>query len=367
MPTYGQDEGFFRSVWYTGTDELFPGYALCYNFDTTDVRVTGDSGLPNRSYHVEKPNWYNLDHFAGVVRTGEGGKTGPCEVQVVRPFVTTGVPVWTDGNVSVGDFLGLQANSYAMNRGALWTGVPLGRALEAQDRSSTNGQVVCEYGALNVGAAQYSEKVTEIVGFGPDLSTYTLTQATAGTMILEDGKLEVNAGSSTDTQGANMQSTYAAFQPKAANDLLYYARFKVDDVSAPDFLIGLAELDTTIIPSSAVTTANHMAFYSLDAGATLDFATEKGGTTQATADILTVTDGDYFEIAMHLIGVTTLNLYGAASGSLSATKLSQDASWDISTDLPIVNLAMSLVVVASSETTDATCTVSDWFCRQVKS
>jgi hypothetical protein len=82
-----------RRVYYTGSDELLEGYALCYNYDASDVtaeNLTLSAGVaeecPARRLQVEKPSVNNCVHFAGVVSNKHAsGFTGPGWVEINMP------------------------------------------------------------------------------------------------------------------------------------------------------------------------------------------------------------------------------------------------------------------------------------------
>jgi hypothetical protein len=82
-----------RRAYYTGTDTLYEGYALCYNYDAADVTPenltlsAADSVKPTsaRMNQVEKPSFKNAAHFAGVVTNKSSGFTGPGFVEFYVP------------------------------------------------------------------------------------------------------------------------------------------------------------------------------------------------------------------------------------------------------------------------------------------
>lgn len=71
-------------VKYTGSDVLYPGYALQYNRDSTTAKAATVSETDNyaRAYEVEKPAG---GEFAGVVADGRASYQGPCWLQIVEP------------------------------------------------------------------------------------------------------------------------------------------------------------------------------------------------------------------------------------------------------------------------------------------
>lgn len=152
---------FQQKVYYTGSDALQEGYALCYNFDAYDVSPenlsahlnTGDLGAddecPARRLQVEKPSFYNSMHFAGVVARESNGTTGPGWVTINRPgsvcniYCAASVDHADSSNIATGEMLVFSTGQYYFEK----EGIPgSGAALILQDvdRSSTNGLVMAE-------------------------------------------------------------------------------------------------------------------------------------------------------------------------------------------------------------------------------
>ena len=153
-----------RRVYYTGSDTLYEGYALCYNFDAKDQTAEGfttshdgttislaDSLVPTaaRRIQVEKPTVSNMQHFAGTVSEKSDGVTGPGWIEINLPGsvcnVYTGVNCDHEGSAGVnsGQIVTVTANSYTFD----YTGLPgTGSAtvLGDVDRSSTDGKVQAE-------------------------------------------------------------------------------------------------------------------------------------------------------------------------------------------------------------------------------
>lgn len=119
---------------------------------------------------------------------------------------------------------------------------------------------------------------------------YTLTQATAGSAAISTavpGALLIDAGSTTDNQGANLQRLKSMFLPAAGKDI--WAEFLVTltattpPVTRAQIFVGLAASDTTIIASGAQTTSNRIGWQILD-GALLasSFTVDKAGAASTT-------------------------------------------------------------------------------------
>ena len=75
--------GFYNdvlSVYYSGTDTLQEGYALCYDVAASLTATDPKARLGNQCI---KPATANLMAFAGLVGPSSAGKTGPCYIDVI--------------------------------------------------------------------------------------------------------------------------------------------------------------------------------------------------------------------------------------------------------------------------------------------
>jgi hypothetical protein len=72
-----------RRVYYSGTDTLQEGYALCYKHDATDPNTTNPE--QSMGFNVVKPATANLALFAGVVAPSSAGITGPAFIDIIEP------------------------------------------------------------------------------------------------------------------------------------------------------------------------------------------------------------------------------------------------------------------------------------------
>jgi hypothetical protein len=172
----------------------------------------------------------------------------------------------------------------------------------------------------------------------PTTGDWVLTQATAGTAAMSttvSGTLLLNAGSTTATHGAQIQRVKSMFIPAASKHI--WAEFRVSFTGISNLnvetFIGLAEVDTSIIGSSAVSTANHIGFSSVTDDGVLLFDCEKAS-TGATGTGHTIVSGEVVRLGFYVNGVTSAQAYvnGVAVGSEIAT-----------TSVPIVALYPSLV------------------------
>jgi hypothetical protein len=168
---------------------------------------------------------------------------------------------------------------------------------------------------------------------------YVLTQATAGSAAMSTtvpGTLNISAGSTTATHGANVQRVKSAFVPAA--DKHIWAEFNVSysGVGAlnVETAVGLAEIDTSVIGSSAVSTVNHILFESCTDDGILLFNSMKASAGNTPAAAHTIVSATKVRLGFKVTGVTSIQAYvnGVATGSAIATA-----------NIPIVALYPTLV------------------------
>lgn len=154
---------------------------------------------------------------------------------------------------------------------------------------------------------------------------WTLTQATTGTAAISTaatGVLEIDSNSTTATQGVNLQNTNAAFVLAANKSLWYEARIKVvDTYDKAELFIGLANSDTTIIATSAVSTTDHIGFSCVTDDGVLLFNCEKAG-VGTTGTGTTIAEATYVDLGFYYDGnADTARAYvnGVAVGSAITT------------------------------------------------
>lgn len=154
---------------------------------------------------------------------------------------------------------------------------------------------------------------------------YLLTQATTGTGAIStaaSGVLELDSNSTTSTQGANLQRIKSAFVPAANKSIWFEAKVKVvDTFDKVELFVGLSELDTTLIGSSANSSANHIGWQCVTDDGVLLFTNEKAG-AGATAAAATIAEDTYIRLGFHYDGFAdTCQQYinGVAVGSPAAT------------------------------------------------
>lgn len=138
----GQVPATTRQVYYTGTDALYEGYAVCYD-------VTASAA--NRDTYVAKPTLNNYAEFAGVVAPGQtipARTSGGVWVNIisVEGAIARSVNVYTDENLVAGDLLGVIPGSFAL--GCTVVGRSVARVLTAVDRSTTAGVASVQFGFI---------------------------------------------------------------------------------------------------------------------------------------------------------------------------------------------------------------------------
>jgi len=142
-----------KRVYYEGSDTIYEGYALCYNWDTTSnilgvdradgsksSTTTAGSKNEGKFLRVEKPATANFFAFAGVVAPGSWcGKAGPMWLEIYVPNGAI-VPVYTDKSITAGDKMYLENAQYTIINTES-AGAYIGEACDTIDRSSTAGLV----------------------------------------------------------------------------------------------------------------------------------------------------------------------------------------------------------------------------------
>jgi hypothetical protein len=166
---------------------------------------------------------------------------------------------------------------------------------------------------------------------------YVLTQATTGAAAISTaapGVLELDSNSTTATQGATLQHNKAAFVPAAGKHIWAEFKFKiVDTFDKAEIFVGLSELDTTLIATSANSSANHIGWQCVTDDGVLLFSAEKAG-TGATKAAATIVEDTYIRLGFYVNGVTEVEQY--VNGALTGTN-------HVTANIPIVALYPSFV------------------------
>lgn len=161
-----------------------------------------------------------------------------------------------------------------------------------------------------------------------DLPTgrHTVTQATQGTFALDDkryGVVLADCNSTTSTQGVNVQrggSTGESFAPLDGTSIFFEARVKAADIATgPEFFLGLAVIDTSIIGSSALS-AQAIGFKSVTDD-NIILATCKDGSSETTASsIHTFVDDAYVRLGFRVTDDSLVEFFvnGLVVGRITA-------------------------------------------------
>lgn len=195
---------------------------------------------------------------------------------------------------------------------------------------------------------------------------YVVTQATAGTADVIDGKgglLQLDSNSTTADQGIQVQRKIETFLPAAGKNLLFECRVKVTDtIDKVQFFAGLSILDTSIFASGEVSASNYIGFV-------LD-ATEQGGSNAGKPSLelnstagseekqsaaATLAEDTYIRLGFYLEGITSVT---PIVNGVPGTRI------DI-TNCPITELSPSFA--CQSEGTNDPIAVFDWYyCVQLR-
>ena len=169
---------------------------------------------------------------------------------------------------------------------------------------------------------------------------WILTQATAGTAVagaLAGGVATLNAGAVTDGQGPQIQNAGTEFIPAAGKNLWFETKVKVSHITG-DFFFGLAELDTTLVASSALTISNGIGFESFTGDGVLVASSEKATVRGTVAAVHTLVAATYVKLGFIIRGVDSVEFW--INGVPHATML-------LTANIPVLALTPSFTVHAT--------------------
>lgn len=319
-----------RKVWYTGSDQLDRGYALCFNRDAG----TAASKDMSRASEVEKPTAANMRHFAGLVMNKPAG-VGPCEVTIAMPNGAIVDGYTTEACTLDTTLLSVVAGSYYL--GGVDEGAVIGRAFQTVDRSSTNGRVQLRLDGLDPEAPFVSGQILSPALWNdcplmryPELGFFllddfsvldlagdiwTATQAgsagTWATSLVTPGVAIADAGDGDDGDGINVQRTGGPIVVPIANTKVWFEIcIQTTNILDLDCFVGLSEADTAIIDTSANASAEHAGFQCVTGDAKLIGTNERAGSgeTHATATHTFVASTDVL-LGMRITGLTDIEFY----------------------------------------------------------
>jgi len=171
--------------------------------------------------------------------------------------------------------------------------------------------------------------LTSIHLFLDDFDKYTATDWVVTTTELgtgsateaiedEDGGVLKLTNAADDDDLDFLQLTKETFKLETGKKAWFKCRCKVSDATDSDFIIGIADRDTTPL------SASDGVFFQKDDGDTnLDFHVAKVGTTSSASAIATVVDNTYLTLAFYYDGKDTIEYWvdGTKEGTLAADTL----------------------------------------------
>jgi len=386
----------FRAL-YEGSDELYAGSVLCFNYDTTDNylgvnKATGLEGTTTadgyqnegKFMRLEKPATDNLKFIAGLTaKDGRSGTEGPMHVDLYDLNDSGVVAVRSASDVTAGDAMFASAGAYTVDTvGEVF----LGYAMETVDRASTNGLVLM-YANRSVAASNltagadspspliWNEIDLDLLrndfsaGFlyendymdEIDITTtdgYVVANVTTGTIhgsvAVQGGVFTADsAGHTGADDGVNVQLTNCLVKPAAGVKIAFEARVKVIDAGDDQYFIGLAGVDTTLIAAGILDDAVDKCGFHRIAASTADkisSVTARTSAEDSTADVADLADATWVTLGFVIDGLTSVKFY--VNGVLVETG---------TTVANIPNAVMCLSYVAQVEQTSADAELDvDW-------
>lgn len=193
------------------------------------------------------------------------------------------------------------------------------------------------------------------------MAGYTTTQATQGTFAIggdAGGTALVDSNSTTIHQGANVQKLGLCITPAATKDIWFETRIKVADTyDKVQLFAGLAESDTTLLASGAISHNNGIGIASLTTAAGVAILSAVKATAAGTvAGIKTIAEDTWFTFGFKVNGVTSIEYW--IDGVKGSSTLLTD-------NIPIVALTPSFVC-QSDGTNDPILHIDYWRYLQIR-
>lgn len=189
---------------------------------------------------------------------------------------------------------------------------------------------------------------------------YTATTATTGTFLVideEGGVADADCASTTHRQGINVQASStvgASFATQASGKMWFECRLKASDIATgPEFFVGLHNIDTTVIATSAMNGAagDYIGFQSLTddnvlLGVTADNVAQATGVSTTT-----LVDGTYVKLGFKVTDRSKVEFYvdGVKQTSTQTTRIPSA-------------LMVPTLVCQSGGTTDPIVSIDWWMC-----
>jgi hypothetical protein len=170
-----------------------------------------------------------------------------------------------------------------------------------------------------------------------NLDGWTCTQSTTGAVNMLDeagGILEIDSASATVTQGLNVQATESViFTPAADKDIWFETRVRVDEALTAELFFGLSVADTSIIATSANSSANHIGWQCVTDDGVLLFSAEKAG-AGATKSSNTLVEDTFVRLGFKVNGVTDIEFW---------VDDAKQSTTHVTANIPIVAMCPSFV------------------------
>ncbi len=302
--THNQDKYDVRKVYYSGSDVLYPGYALCLD-------ITNAGTQNEQEWVVTQATFANAGHMVGVVKQGQGALQGPCFVEVIQPHVRTqGVQVSTNENVAVGDLLFVVPGQYQLGRAPM--GSPVFQSREAVDRSTTAGLCRGELGgrlgtaadAMRLKVARYfshyiNKGFQSTADAGDWLQTLTGSGTSTGADSAHGGRWLITTGA-TDANLNSYQMNGEALLLGAGKACFCDRSFKINTVATADFFFGWAATDTSLLASAPT---DYIGFRMIGASALTPLMVIRKASGTEVADAVVPVMADATDMRLSIIAI----------------------------------------------------------------
>ncbi len=154
---------------------------------------------------------------------------------------------------------------------------------------------------------------TKFVEFFDDFNeyiaaNYTVTEDGVATQVLSNangaGGVLLITNAAADDNHSFSQLVGEAFQFTVGKEAWFEARFRLNDVTQSDAVVGLQITDT-----SPLAVSDGVYFLKTDGAATLDLVVIKDSTSTTLAAVATLVDDTYVKVSYYYDGVSTLEVY----------------------------------------------------------
>lgn len=228
--------------------------------------------------------------------------------------------------------------------------MPLGSVIKRATRfpgglnTSTPTQAMRAIGMLDPSAYHYYFTDFNVYAAGD----WTVTKIGTGTQALTagDGGLLLNTNSAGATDSISNQLTVASFAPVAGKRAFFKTRFKLSDVTASQFIIGLVNATTT-----PLTNTDGIFFQKPAATALVDVYVELDATTgrKTSAGVITLVADTFIELAWAYNGHDSVSFF---ANDVLITKLDASATYLPNANLAVTFLYANTTAVANTMTLD---------------